>query len=296
MVTVAERWRPRPKGPGAGGGRWHVGAKRAKKSQDFRKAARTVVAFLLPDPLMARSDCRILGGTQHKWIPRGVEGCALSPRAQSGMMPLRKRSRDLSASPDEPRCEPRFSCRHVSSRDAPLTQSSGLELMLVRIGAVAGELGELVRATFLGRHRVLELAGQVSDVKSHARVHPAGTGVVFPAQPNPVVKPGEASPRQAAGIAFPLAEKDGDNCWCRWNGKRCVIDVDDIDLPKAAMRPWMPAFSVVDSSAGFIFGPDQKSTRGADGIRMESVHPCSLLEAPFVLPAQSGKWNAPPHH
>jgi len=37
------------------------------------------------------------------------------------------------------------------SRDAPPTQSSVLELLLVWIGAMAGELGELVCATFLGR-------------------------------------------------------------------------------------------------------------------------------------------------
>jgi len=53
---------------------------------------------------------------------------------------------------------------------------------------------------------------------------------------------------------------------------------------------------VADDLLGFIFAPrpKKKPTQGADGIRMESVHPCSLLVAPFVRPPNVGSQNAPP--
>lgn len=132
-----------------------------------------------------------------------------------------------------------------------------------------------------------------------AGVHPAGTGAVHISSPAPCQTWGGDSPA-GSGDRIPIPRKDGDNCWCsrcRWNCKRCVIAVDDIDLPKAAMRPWMPAISVVGGSTGFIFAPDQKTPLAVltgSGWN-QSIHvPCS--KQPFVLPAQSGKSNAPSHH
>lgn len=108
------------------------------------------------------------------------------------------------------------------------------------------------------------------------------------------VKPGEASPRQAADFPFP--EKEGDNCWCswcRWNRKSCVISVDDIDLPKAAMLPWGCRRLSGGQLDGLYLCPRRNGKNPlaaltGSGWNHWAVHPCSLLKAPFVLPPRMG--------
>lgn len=153
MVTVG--WRKGggrdQKGPGVGGGRrgggrWHVGAKASGTKRAKTSGRPPEASSLSSFPILSWPAAIVesSGGNSTNGYRGGGGGRMRSVRAQSGMMPLGKRSRDFPASPD---LFQRPSSHLSRSRDAPLTPSSGLEpwsCCLCGLAPWRGELGELV--------------------------------------------------------------------------------------------------------------------------------------------------------